>query len=253
MTTRDNANIPNRFTIIYLFLCFSLSITFVINRKFGNFHLERTSQLHSHLIKNWNFGKFSVLNQFVLVVSSQIPIYILVFNNGSEMTGILGAAVQLSGIFHVLLNGIMNFYFPIAVRKFEKFGAASLNCFVLKLCIVFFIIIGCISVILIIWAAPITKLLFSERFLAEGLIPFQIILSVGVALALLRPLDLLFRVKGYVGYRTIASIFEFLFIVIFAYPLIISFDVTGAAISLTAGRFISVLTLSFIHLVLIRK
>jgi O-antigen/teichoic acid export membrane protein len=182
----------------------------------------------------------------IITATSQIPVYVLVSLHGTAQTGILGAAIQLTGVFHVFMTGIMNYCFPIAVHIHEQEERSALTRYTMKLIFYLFSAISFICIIFIIEAEEVVQFLYTDSFSSQGLWPFRILLAVGPVLAVIRPLDMMLRVRSQMKRRSYASIVELLFVAVAIFPAVSFFGALGAAYILVLGRLISVFVLAFI-------
>lgn len=201
--------------------------------------LSRAESPYDHWARNYHFGKWAVVSQLIVMATSQIPLYLLAFFAGTGDTGIFGAAVNLTGIFHVFLNGIANYYLPLGVRRAEADGLLGLQRFTRNLTIKFAAVIIPISVIGIVFAEQIVTLVYDEEFLAKGAIPYQVFFSVAIVLALIKPLDIALRIREQMRKRAIVSFLEFVFVGIASVPMLMTFGVAGGAAVAVAGRVVA--------------
>lgn len=234
------------FLFVYSSLVVSALIGAVAAWNFGRRHLVATHDYRKYWGKNWSFGKWSGLNQIIITATSQIPLYVLVSLHGTAQTGILGAAIQLTGVFHVFLSGIMNYCFPVAVLINEQERRSALTRYTKKLIFYLLAPISFICLIVIIETKEIVQFLYTDSFSSQGLWPFRILLLVGPILAVIRPLDMMLRVRSQMKRRSSASLIELLFVAIAIYPAVSFFGALGAAYILVLGRMVSAFVLAFV-------
>lgn len=205
--------------------------------------MSRSTELLPHWTRNYQFGKWAVISQLAVMATSQIPIYILALSAGTADTGIYGAAVNLTGIFHVFLNGIANYYLPLGVKQYESGGPLRLRGFTRSLSLKFGFVIVPISLLCLVFAEQIVRLVYDDAFLSHGATPFQVFFCVAILLAFIKPLDIAMRIREQMKKRASISFAELIFVGIASLPLIYALGVVGGAIAAVGGRAIALIAM----------
>lgn len=234
------------FLAAYGSLVLSALIGALVLWNFGRRHLAFTREFGKYWARNWSFGKWDCRNQIILTISAQVPLYVLVAIHGAGQTGIVGAAIQLTGVFHVFLNGVMNNCFPTAVLINEREGLLALRTYAKRLILYLCAPVAAICLVAVAEARQIVQFLYADAFSSGGLGPFRILLAVGVVLAVMRPLDMMLRIRKQMKRRTNASLIELLFVSVAAYPAIAVHGALGAAYILVLGRSLSATVLALL-------
>jgi len=235
----DHKTLPDIYAVLIISAGIGSTIGWMYTRRF----LKRGASIIQHWERNYHFGKWAIVSQSMIMATSQIPLYILAFLASTGDTGIFGAAVHITGVFHVFLNGIANYYLPIGVREYESGGALALRRFTWKLILKFFYVVTPISLLCLVFAEELVYFVYQEEFLARGATPFQVFFSVAIVLAIIKPLDIALRIREKMKRRAGISLLELIFVSAAYFPLISTLGVTGAAIVAVGGRIIAMIAL----------
>lgn len=233
----DKETLQLSFVYGYLILC--AAIGGILGWYSSQKYLKKPQTMKGTIKRNYSFGRWALINHFVLMGSSQIPIYIIAAALSITEVGIIGAAIQITGIYHVFLNGINNYYLPRSVRVYEMGGFDALMKSINKLMIWLTLAVLAVSCCAIVFADKIIMLVYTEEYLTDGNWSFRILLLVGISLGLVRPMDIVMRVTERMQIRTIISFIEFLFVTILSLPFVYWFGLPGIACVLVGGRFLT--------------
>lgn len=225
---------------------FALFLSAVIGTFFAWYkarHYMSSGKVIAYWNKNIEFGKWAVSNLLILMGNGQIPYYAAAFIIGTTATGVLGAAVQLLGIFQIFLNGIVNYYLPIAVHAYNDGGLPELKRHVRNAMLLMTSLVSIITIPTILYADTIVEIIYGKDFLDLGITTFRILLTVAFVLGIQRALDIMVRVLEKMKLRSYISLIEMLFLVTAIYPAAQLAGLMGIATIAVSGRVLSTILL----------
>lgn len=228
---------------------FILVLSSVIGTSFAWYkarHYMASGKASAYWKKNIEFGKWAVSNLLILMGNGQIPYYSAAFIIGTTATGVLGAAVQLLGVFQIFLNGIVNYYLPIAVHAYNDGGITELKKQVRHAMLLMSSLVSIVTIPTILYTDTIVEIIYGKDFLDQGIETFRILLAVAFVLGIQRALDIMVRVLEKMKVRSHISLIEMLFLITATYPAAQFAGLTGIAAIAVGGRILSTIILFFV-------
>lgn len=189
------------------------------------------AQAKAELWRNWNYGKWLLLESVVFVASSQVYLYLIALWVDIESAGAFSAAQTLVGSLNVLLIGITTYSMPVARRTLIRDGYRAWCNWLSKVGIAAIGVALLACVILSIAARPLLGYLFAPAYTQYAyLVPvLGLVMVLSVANGML---SIAFRTAEMPQIGFSAKFAAAVVTGAIAYPLIHSWGVAGAVIGL---------------------
>ena len=180
-------------------------------------------------LENWKFGRWSLVETFAYMISSQFYFYLTALMVSIESVGALNAVLSVLNLVNVLLSGVMGFAIPIARQRLLNIGFNAWKSWLKHVGIALTTCVLVLWIAITVLARPLISFTFSD-FYAEYAYLIQIIGFSYVFRSVNTVLIAAYRTAGLPQVGSSAQLASATLSLLIAYPLITTFGVGGAAI-----------------------
>ena len=180
-------------------------------------------------LENWIFGRWSLVETFAYMVSSQFYFYITALMVSIESVGALNAVLSVLNLVNVLLSGVMGFAIPIARQRLLNVSFNAWKSWLKRVGIALTMCVLVLWIAITVLARPLISFTFSD-FYAEYAYLIQIIGFSYVFRSVNTVLIAAYRTAELPQVGSSAQLASAILSLLIAYPLIKTFGVGGAAL-----------------------